>query len=164
MLLDAAHVDFPDEAMRADVSGRSLHSVMRQDMEYFRSLQFLDASENQLSLEDFTCLASLEELRLSCCMLASVPTLPSGSFPCLTVLDLSYNSVDSATIPRLAAIPRLRQLDLSGTGLTGLPSDMVRLWWRSRRHLLKPPYSPPLHPTCAPAVHAAARGGAAAGE
>ena len=50
--------------------------------------------------------------------------MPPGGFPCLEVLNLSYNGLDSDAILTLADLPRLRQLDVSRNELTALPADM----------------------------------------
>lgn len=48
-----------------------------------------------------------------------------GGFPCLEVLNLSYNGLSAEAVLALAEIPKLRQLDLSRNELTQLPRDMV---------------------------------------
>lgn len=45
-------------------------------------------------------------------------------FPVLTVLDLSFNQLSSDAVSQLAALERLRELDLTCNGLTRLPENM----------------------------------------
>jgi hypothetical protein len=126
-LLEKSRIDIPDSISSVDVSGNNLGSVVEDDLQYFTSLLFLDASDNQVPLSPFASLPKLQELRLTCNNITtiSIEEINSG-FSYLAVLDLSYNSLTVESIQSLHVLPGLRQLDLSGNGLTSLPSEMFQ--------------------------------------
>ena len=65
-LLESCGVEFPDEARRADVSGRNITRVVSEDTQYFTQLTYLDAGDNCCTFEDFASLPRLAELRMHC--------------------------------------------------------------------------------------------------
>jgi Leucine-rich repeat (LRR) protein len=121
-LLEASNMEFPDESRAATISGRNLTSVVTEDLGYFVNLQYVDASENHLNLEAFGALPSLTELRLSCNQIDGIQRITG--FPCLSVLDLSYNIISAAGVFLLQQLPALRELDLCGNELKVLPLHM----------------------------------------
>ena len=120
LLLDACGVEFPDEGHRADVSGCNADSVVREDLAYFTRLTQLDASDNALPLEPFGVLPKLKSLRLPCNGVRTLEQL-TGGFARLLQLDLSYNQLEVDAVARLAALPALRELDLTSNALSALP-------------------------------------------
>uniref|UniRef100_A0A7S3XTX8 Leucine-rich repeat-containing protein 51 n=1 Tax=Heterosigma akashiwo TaxID=2829 RepID=A0A7S3XTX8_HETAK len=122
-LLQAAGVQFPDEARRADASGKGYEEVNTADLGYFVRLATLDVSENHLALEWFCRLPRLKDLRLAYNGLTALG--PQEGYPALMRLDLSYNAVEPAALGCLAALPRLRALDLTSNGLAELPDALA---------------------------------------
>ncbi|KAL4434179.1 hypothetical protein ABPG75_000620 [Micractinium tetrahymenae] len=85
------------------------------------NLRELDVSSNEL--QDVSPLAPLPCLfRLSVGgnPLARWPAV-AGGFAALEILDCSFTHLQPAALQALAALPRLRQLDISGAGLRALP-------------------------------------------
>jgi len=85
----------------------------------------LDLSGN--SLQDVSAVAALPSLRKlnlagnvlatlvpQATATASASPPPAGCFPVLELLDLSYNRLEAPAIQFLAALPCLRELDISG--------------------------------------------------
>lgn len=142
MLMDACGCDLPDEGRRADVSGRGLVSVVREDMSFFVRLQVVDAGDNSLPFDSFVDLPRLDELRLPCNSIRDID-LPdrlgqqyhqhqqlegasSSGYVELRRLDLSYNGLSGDAISALTRLPSLTELDLTCNGLTDLPEAMGR--------------------------------------
>eukprot|EP00966_Prymnesium_polylepis_P013988 322484-Prymnesium_polylepis.1 len=123
VLLEACRVEDPEEADKAVLEGCGISSVIGEDLTFFRKLTHLDLGDNHVQLRELAYLPSLRELHLDCNGLTHVE-VPPGGFPCLEVLNLSYNGLTSEAVLALAELPRLRQLDLSRNELSALPSDM----------------------------------------
>ena len=123
VLLEACRCEDPDEAEKAVLEGCGITSVISEDLSFFRKLSHLDLGDNRVPLAALAYLPALLELHLDCNGLVEV-SIPTGGFPSLEVLNLSYNGVSSAAVSALADIPRLRQLDLSMNELSALPADM----------------------------------------
>ncbi|CAN0511302.1 unnamed protein product, partial [Ectocarpus sp. 8 AP-2014] len=140
MLMDACGCDLPDEGRRADVSGRGLVSVVREDMSFFVRLQAVDAGDNSLHFDSFLDLPRLEELRLPCNSIRDIDgrkilaqlQLGGGDgnsgngYGQLRRLDLSYNSLSGGALSVLTHLPSLTDLDLTCNGLVDLPVAMAR--------------------------------------
>lgn len=140
MLMDACGCDLPDEGRRADVSGRGLVSVVREDMSFFVRLQAVDAGDNSLPFDSFLDLPRLEELRLPCNSIRDIDGRKilaqqqlgrgdgnSGNgYGQLRRLDLSYNSLSGGALSVLTHLPSLIDLDLTCNGLVDLPVATAR--------------------------------------
>lgn len=122
VLLDACGVEFPDEGLSADVSGYGAHTVAQADLQYFPRLAAIDASDNHyLEPTAFSSLPKLKELKLAANGLDDISL--DASLCRLLVLDLSYNHLSAAAVPKLASLaPTLRELDLTANHLHTLPS------------------------------------------
>lgn len=142
MLMEACGCDLPDEGRRADVSGRGLVSVVREDMSFFIRLQVVDAGDNSLPFDSFVDVPRLDELRLPCNSIRDIDVPDSlGQQPQqqpqlggannsgyieLRRLDLSYNGLSGHALSALTRLPSLTELDLTCNGLTDLPEAMGR--------------------------------------
>ena len=73
-----------------------------------------------LPLEPFGRLPRLKDLALSCNGIRALAG-PLEGFERLVSLDLSYNALPPAAVGRLAALPQLRELDLTSNELAELP-------------------------------------------
>jgi Leucine-rich repeat (LRR) protein len=125
MLLEACHVEFPDEARRADLSGCGVGGVSAEDMPYFSNLSYLDLGDNAAPLEPLGELPALRELRFHCNLVRSLRG-PLLGFAALEVLDLSFNALEPAAVAELAELPCLRELDLTRNGLQDVPPEIAR--------------------------------------
>ena len=119
VLLEACRVEDPDEAEKAVLEG----CAITEDLSFFKKLTHLDLGDNRVQFAALAYLPVLIELHLDCNGLISL-SCPAGGFPCLEVLNLSYNGLAPEAISALADIPHLRQLDLSKNELTSLPADL----------------------------------------
>lgn len=139
MLMDACGCDLPDEGRRADVSGRGLVSVVREDMSFFVRLQVVDAGDNSLPFNSFVDLPRLDELRLPCNSIRDIDVRDilgrqhqqfggagNSGYLELRRLDLSYNGLSGDALSALTRLPSLTELDLTCNGLTDLPEAMGR--------------------------------------
>lgn len=143
MLMDACGCDLPDEGRRADVSGRGLVSVVREDMSFFVRLEVVDAGDNSLPFDSFVDLPRLDELRLPCNSIRDIDVPDSslrqqyhqhqqvggasnGGYIELRRLDLSYNGLSGDALSALTRLPSLTELDLTCNGLADLPEAMGR--------------------------------------
>jgi Leucine-rich repeat (LRR) protein len=127
VLLEGAGVELPDNLRRSDISGGNFSAVVQSDLNYFQRLAELDAGDNSLPFDAFCTLPRLQELRLQCNHISSVPILPLTAYPALQRLDLSYNSLSLEAVAALAQLSQLRSLDLTCNGLTAVPPELARL-------------------------------------
>jgi len=125
VLLQTCRVEDPEEAQKAVLEGAGISAVVTEDMPFFNKLTHLDLGDNNVQLESLGYLPQLQELHLDCNGLCSL-TVPTGGFPNLEVLNLSFNGLSAAAILALADIPRLRDLDLSHNELSALPASLAR--------------------------------------
>jgi Leucine-rich repeat (LRR) protein len=115
VLLDASTADLPEQALEITVTPKGYDGVQLDDLEFFQHLEYLDVSENNLDLFDFSTLTTLRDLRIpfnhirNLHLNASVVDL-NKCFPCLQYLDLSYNSISTDTITQLRHLPLLTEL------------------------------------------------------
>lgn len=123
VMLEATSMGFPEDGKRAVVSGRGFNAVVAEDLNFFVNLYFLDASDNLFDFRDFEDMPSLAELRLSCNYIEQIFTIQG--YPQLQYLDLSYNRLSGDSVLALAALPQLRDLDLTGNELKSLPPNMA---------------------------------------
>ncbi len=124
MLLDASGVGLPEDSMAAALVEKGLVDVNEEDMQFFTGLEYLDVSENNLNIAAFQNLSSLVELRLACNNIFNIGDL--YGFESLQRLDLSYNKLTVISVQALQSLPNLRELDLCGNDIKGLPIDMFR--------------------------------------
>jgi hypothetical protein len=120
MLLEACHVELPDEARRADVNGKDIGDVAKEDLQYFTNLAYLDAGDNRVPFDALGEFPVLRELHVQCNLLQQIS--PVVGFKMLEILNLSYNALLPSSVAELAAMPKLRELDLTCNGLEELPS------------------------------------------
>jgi hypothetical protein len=125
MLLQNSGAQLPDDARQATLIDKHLYGVLEEDMTFFPGLVTLDVSENFLDLEMFRCLPAIKELRLACNNMNDVGNI-NGHFNKLVYLDLSYNNLSTRAVQHLDELYNLRELDLSGNDLKGLPREMYR--------------------------------------
>ena len=91
-------------------------------MTFFSELVVADVSENCLRFESFGAFPVLQELRIACNGIKHIGEL--RGFAWLMYLDLSYNQLDIKSVSRLDGLVNLKEIDLSGNNLGGLPSSM----------------------------------------
>jgi hypothetical protein len=119
MLLEACHVELPDEARRADVNGKDIGDVAKEDLQYFTNLAYLDIGDNRAPFDPLGEFPALRELHCQCNLLQQIT--PLTGFKMLEILNLSYNALLPSSVAELAAMPKLRELDLTCNGLQELP-------------------------------------------
>ncbi|XP_061106008.1 X-ray radiation resistance-associated protein 1 isoform X1 [Conger conger] len=117
-------VDKPSALCNVNISDQKLHSAKPEDFEEFDNVAYINASENHLNLEPFNRFPILRELELSLNRIYSL-RVNAGDFPHLEVLDLSYNHLSSDDVLSVGLLPCLKVLHLTGNGLQTLPDDMA---------------------------------------
>lgn len=122
LLLDACHVDDPEDATQAVLEGSGIVRVIEDDLGFFSRLSHLDVGDNRLKLEQLAALPALQELHIDCNGITAL-ALPAGAFPRLEVLNLGYNGLNADAVGALGALPALRELDLTCNQLRQLPPD-----------------------------------------
>ena len=122
VMLEATKMGFPEDGKRAVVSGRGFNAVVADDMNFFVNMTYLDVSDNLFDFRDFEDMASLTELRFSCNYIEQIFTIEG--YMQLQYLDMSYNRLSGDSVLALAALPVLRDLDLTGNELKMLPQNM----------------------------------------
>lgn len=123
-LLECTGKGFPEDAVQAILTDKSLTSVVADDFTFFTSIFYVDVSENNLNLEPFGAFPALVELRLACNGISYIGELQG--FINLMYLDLSYNKLTFESVQPLEYFPNLKELDLSGNNLRLLPQNMHR--------------------------------------
>eukprot|EP01063_Lacrimia_lanifica_P019905 TRINITY_DN27299_c0_g1_i1.p1 TRINITY_DN27299_c0_g1~~TRINITY_DN27299_c0_g1_i1.p1 ORF type:complete len:609 (+),score=184.36 TRINITY_DN27299_c0_g1_i1:114-1940(+) len=120
-LLEACKVEDPHDAIEAVLTDSGYVGVVKEDLQFFENLEFLDLGENTVDIADLIGLRRIEELHLHCSQLSRV-VLPQDAFPKLETLNLSFNAFSDPTIVQtLSQLPSLLRLDLSGNALAALP-------------------------------------------
>ena len=94
-------------------------SQLQEDLTFFSDLIIVDVSENFLPFEPFGALPALQDLRMACNNIKFIGDIIG--FDSLMYLDLSYNQFDISSVSRLEGLTNLRELDLCGNNLGGLP-------------------------------------------
>lgn len=123
-LLESAGMSLPDDVRQVSVPDRSLSGVVEEDFQFFTGLIALDVSENSFELAPFGSLPRLKELRIACNSIQRIEEL--YGFDYLVYLDLSYNKLTVRSVQSLDVLHNLKDLDLSGNNLRGLPKEMYR--------------------------------------
>jgi Leucine-rich repeat (LRR) protein len=124
-LLEASGLGFPEDSRRITITGQGYSSVINEDLLFFTGLVYLDVSDNYFDFHCFEILPRLKELRIVCNNIESITDLASSSgYRQLQALDLSYNRLSQESVLSLAALPNLRELDLSGNNLMTLPGEL----------------------------------------
>ena len=123
-LLESAGMSLPDDVRQVGIPDRSLSGVVEEDFQFFTGLIALDVSENYLELAPFGSLPRLKELRIACNSIQKIEEL--YGFDYLVYLDLSYNKLTVRSVQSLDVLHNLKDLDLSGNNLRGLPKEMYR--------------------------------------
>ncbi|XP_010868777.2 X-ray radiation resistance-associated protein 1 isoform X1 [Esox lucius] len=124
LLLSLHCVDKPSDLCSVDISEQKLNLVKTEDLLDFENVAYVNASDNCLTIEPFGKFPSLRELELSLNGLCNV-TLNTQDFPHLEVLDLSYNNLSGDSILSIGLIPCLKVLHLTGNQLQSLPPNMA---------------------------------------
>eukprot|EP00668_Euglena_longa_P000386 GGOE01000496.1.p1 GENE.GGOE01000496.1~~GGOE01000496.1.p1 ORF type:complete len:633 (-),score=182.89 GGOE01000496.1:300-2198(-) len=126
LLLQAAGVEDPLQAVDVLLADRNLTTVVSEDLTFFPNIEFLDLGENQVEMGSLASLTGLQELHLHCNQLAFIDC-PSDAFLHLNTLNLSYNFLGPEVFESLLALPRLQRLDLSHNQISYLPDDLSGL-------------------------------------
>lgn len=120
-----------EKCTEIDGSSKKLNAIDLSAMKQLTNVAKADFSDNQLPLEPFAVMPSLESLDLSCNSLKSFNFQSSESmsgddraWKSLNTLNLSFNMC-SRCITDLQLIPLLTNLNLSNNSLTSLPSNLM---------------------------------------
>eukprot|EP00002_Diphylleia_rotans_P014509 TRINITY_DN2830_c0_g1_i1.p1 TRINITY_DN2830_c0_g1~~TRINITY_DN2830_c0_g1_i1.p1 ORF type:complete len:511 (+),score=127.27 TRINITY_DN2830_c0_g1_i1:443-1975(+) len=134
MLLSACKVDDPTDASTCTINERDIENAEQSDFKMFTSLAYLDLGDNRLPLDLLCAFPALQELHLYCNMISEIQ--PLSGFPQLQYLDLSFNFINPDHIVRLAEMPRLKVLDLTGNNISFIPAGM-EAFYRLERLILE---------------------------
>lgn len=122
ILLEATKMGFPEDGKRATIAEKGFNAVVSDDLNFFTGLVYLDASDNLFDFHSFQELPQLCDLRLCCNYIENIFSI--DGYLELQYLDLSYNRLSQESVISLAALPKLRDLDLTGNELKKLPENM----------------------------------------
>jgi len=119
-LLRASKAELPEEVVAASLSKKSLRGYEAEDLAFFSALKILDLSDNRLvGVAPLAALQGLKQLYVQGNALRGALDLAPGAFAGLETLDASFNALGPETLVPLAALPRLRKLDLGGNAAVG---------------------------------------------
>jgi hypothetical protein len=124
-LMRHCFVDTPSDLSHADISGVHQKSYRAEDFAAFDGLVHMNASDSALPIEAFKTFPVLEQLELCMCGVSDI-SVNHTDFTRLQCLDLSYNAVSGRAMLALGALPRLRELHLTGNDIVALPVEMSR--------------------------------------
>lgn len=106
LLLYSCRVRLPHEAIKSRLTNQKIVDVIEEDMTYFKSLSFLDVSDNELGIDQLKNLVGLRELVMAYNSISSI-MISDGMFPNLETLNLSYNQIPCSQLPILGRLERL---------------------------------------------------------
>ncbi|XP_002738623.1 X-ray radiation resistance-associated protein 1-like [Saccoglossus kowalevskii] len=124
-LLRHCCVEDPSDLCSVNIIGQDLSEVREEDFQLFDNVAYVNASENLLPFEAFNNFPIIRELEMPINGLRNLK-IDLDDFPCLEVLDLSYNNLSQEDILTLGLLAKLKVLHLSGNNLRCLPSEMAQ--------------------------------------
>ena len=124
-LLEASGASLPEDSRQAVFVDKGLVGVVEEDLPFFVNFLMLDVSENALQMYMLSGFPRLRALNLACNNIQQIERT-FGYFSNLQLLDLSYNSLTLRSVQNLDVLPNLKELDLCGNNLCGLPPEMYR--------------------------------------
>jgi hypothetical protein len=123
-ILEAAGAQLPTDVRQVVFVDKGLVNVVEEDLRHFDKLVLLDVSENHLEFIMLASIPRLKALNMACNQIKVIEK--SYGFDRLQILDLSYNSLTLRSVQNLDFLPELKELDLCGNNLKGLPMEMYR--------------------------------------
>jgi len=133
-LLQHHHVDDARELCSIDIVGEDL-SEASGDFHLFTNVAYINAAENNLTVEAFKNFPDLKELEMPVNGVSRI-ILNAGDFLTLQVLDLSYNNLNWADVTSLSVIENIKVLSLTGNCLRQLPKNMMTVVQHNTQHQL----------------------------
>ena len=121
MILEVTGMGFPEDAQELVLPDKKITSVVSDDLTFFSKMLFVDVSENHLPIYPFGAFPNLRELRIACNGISEIGELLG--FQNLLYLDLSYNKLQINSVSALEVLPNLKELDLSGNNMGGIPDE-----------------------------------------
>lgn len=107
IILNLCKCKKPEEVLRLDLSGRGYSSIYQTDLKQFTNVLEIDLSDNYLNLQDIEVLVNLNKVVAHNNLISSIQ-VRENSFPCLEMLDLSFNNIHPETLVSLANLERLK--------------------------------------------------------
>ncbi|XP_033637253.1 X-ray radiation resistance-associated protein 1-like [Asterias rubens] len=118
-------VDDPTDVCSINITDKELTDVKEEDFQLFDNVAYINAGENLLPFEAFTNFPIVRELEMPLNALRGI-RVEFDDFPCLEVLDLSYNNLSKDDILTLGILPKLKVLFLTGNQLRSLPPELAK--------------------------------------
>jgi len=128
LILATGGFTLPDDVVRVQLTSLDIVEVS-DDLRFFTNLDSLDLGDNRLNyrevLEHVLVAPRLTKLSLACNQLAALAchrsvVHPAGSFATLEALDLGYNELHGDVLINLAALPRLKKLNLTANCVSSM--------------------------------------------
>ncbi|XP_022098597.1 X-ray radiation resistance-associated protein 1-like isoform X2 [Acanthaster planci] len=124
-LLKHCCVEDPTDVCSINITGKELTDVKEDDFQLFDNVAYINAGENLLPFEAFSHFPIVREVELPLNALRGI-RIDLDDFPCLEVLDLSYNNLSKEDILALGMLPKLKVLYLTGNQLRSLPVELAK--------------------------------------
>ncbi|CAK0868933.1 unnamed protein product, partial [Prorocentrum cordatum] len=126
LVLAQAGSSSPDDVVTVNLSSLGVVDVAGDDLSFFKNLDRIDASDNQLSfervLEEFGRVPRLGSLSLACNTISQL-SLQQGTLRQLHTLDLSFNELHGDVLAQLAGLPGLTFLNLCSNCVSSVPPE-----------------------------------------
>lgn len=126
LILAQAGSSSPDDVVTVNLSSLGVVDVAADDLAFFKNLDRIDVSDNQLSfervLEEFGRVPRLGSLSLACNTISQL-SLQQGTLRQLHRLDLSFNELHGDVLAQLAGLPSLTFLNLCSNCVSSVPPE-----------------------------------------
>eukprot|EP01083_Nonionella_stella_P135787 413069_1 len=133
-LLQLSNAKYPERVTQINGEGIGFTHIVNDDFKYFKNIEYIELSDNNIVLSDIILFPKLKHLSLNCNGIKTIPYLSTQRdqhplFPKqLSHLQLAFNELSVASITNVCNVfHSLISLDLSNNSLITIPPQVIHL-------------------------------------